>query len=88
MVRVTSPRGSLRARVRVTEHVVPGLVAMPVGMGKGAGGRWARGRGANPLRLLSPVKESLSGLLDPGATRVRIVEEARALPDQLNERGV
>ena len=86
IVRVSSPRGSVRARARLTEHVVQGLVAMPVGLGKRAGGRWARGRGANPLNLLSGVREPLSGLPDQGATRVRVAAEERALSDQHHAR--
>jgi molybdopterin-containing oxidoreductase family iron-sulfur binding subunit len=72
IVRVSSPYGSIPAKARVTERVVPGVAAMPIGLGKRAGGRWARGTGSNPLRLLGPLREPLSGLPDPGATRVRI----------------
>jgi len=85
IVRVTSPHGSLRVRARVSDQVVPGLVALPVGMGKRAGGRWAEGRGANPLRLLSPVREAVSGLPDLGATRVRVVAEGRTSSDRARE---
>ena len=65
----------MRARVLRTDRVVPGVAAMPVGLGKRAGGRWAAGRGVNPLRLASPDREELSGLPDPGATLVRIVAD-------------
>ena len=78
---MASTRGSIRARVRVTERVFPGIAAMPVGLGKRAGGRWAAGRGANPLRLLAPVREPVSGLPDLGVTLVRItaVEDGEAV---------
>ena len=75
LVRVASSQGSIRARVQVTERVLPGVAAIPVGLGKRAGGRWARGIGANPLRLLGAVRESLGGLPDPGATRVQLLPE-------------
>lgn len=71
-VEVRSPHGAITARAQVTERVVPGVAAVPVGLGRGSGGRWARSRGANPLRLLSPSREAVSGLPDLGATRVRI----------------
>ena len=71
-VRITSEEGSIEARARVTPRVVPGAVAVPVGLGKRAGGRWAAGRGANPLRLLAAEREAVSGLIDTVTTRVRV----------------
>jgi hypothetical protein len=55
-------------------RVLPGVVAIPVGQGKRAGGRWAAGIGANPLRLVSGERELFSGLLDAGATKVRVTK--------------
>ena len=72
LVVISSPHGSVVARARVGPRVVPGAVAIPVGLGKRAGGRWAAGSGANPLVLLSGDRELFSGLPDPGATRVRM----------------
>jgi anaerobic selenocysteine-containing dehydrogenase len=72
-VRVVSPHGSVRVRAQVSHRVVPGVAAIPLGLGQRGGGRWAEGIGANPLRLLSPIREPLSGLPDPGATWVRVV---------------
>ena len=69
---ISSPHASILARARVGPRVLPGAVAVPVGLGKRAGGRWAAGVGANPLLLLSGERELFSGLPDPGATRVRI----------------
>jgi anaerobic selenocysteine-containing dehydrogenase len=71
-VRVESKGASLLARARVTSRIVPEAVAIPVGLGKRGGGRWASGVGANPLRLLSPARDPLCGLPDFGATRVRV----------------
>ena len=71
-VSITSEEGSIEARARVTTRVVPGAVAVPVGLGKSGGGRWSAGRGANPLRLLGADREAVSGLIDPAATRVRV----------------
>lgn len=71
-VRLESSRSSLLARARVTARVVPDAVAVPVGLGKRGGGRWASKIGANPLRLLAPTRDPLCGLPDFGATRVRV----------------
>lgn len=77
-VTVSSPHGAVQARLRIGPRVVPGVVAMPVGLGKLGGGRWASGIGANPLRLLSGEREIFSGLLDHGGTRVRILKATNA----------
>jgi anaerobic selenocysteine-containing dehydrogenase len=71
-VRITSDQGSITARARSTRRVVRGTVAMPLGLGKKGGGRWAAGRGSNPLRLLMPPREPFSGLPETVATRVRV----------------
>jgi anaerobic selenocysteine-containing dehydrogenase len=69
-VRVSSADGSIEAKARVTSRVVPGAAAIPIGLGRrGGGGRWARGIGANPLKLLSPRREPPDGLPDTDTTR-------------------
>lgn len=79
-VRLTSPQGTIEARARVTPRVVPGVAAVPLGLGKRGGGRWASGAGANPLRLLSPARDTLCGLPDFGATTVRVSRVAGPEP--------
>jgi molybdopterin-containing oxidoreductase family iron-sulfur binding subunit len=78
MVRVESAHGAIDARARVTARVVPDVVALPIGLGRRGGGRWAQGTGANPLRLLSAAQDPLSGPAVTGATRVRLTLVARA----------
>jgi anaerobic selenocysteine-containing dehydrogenase len=75
-VRLASEKGSIRARARVTRRIVPEAVAVPVGLGKRGGGRWASGVGANPLRLLVPAHEPVSGLPDFHSTRVSVARAA------------
>lgn len=77
-IRVTSMRGSITVRARVTERVVAGTIAIPIGLGKTGGGRWAAGIGENPLKLLGSEREALSSLPDIGLTRVTVTEERRA----------
>src|ERR1700693_5719856 len=52
-VRVQSREGAITARARVTPRVVPGVAAIPVGLGKKGGGRWAKRPGGNPLAVSS-----------------------------------
>lgn len=75
-VQVASDRAAISVRARVSPRVVTGVVAIPVGLGKHGGGRWARGLGANPLRLLSQARDPLCGLADFGGTSVRVARLA------------
>ena len=71
-VRVRSAVGAIVVRCLVTWRVVPGAVAIPVGLGKRGGGRWARNMGANPFKLLGAGRDPLSGLPDFQGTRVQL----------------
>jgi menaquinone reductase, molybdopterin-binding-like subunit len=82
-IRVSSGQRSIVVRARVTERIVAGAIAVPLGLGKAAGGRWAAGAGANPLRLLDASREPLSSLPDFGATRVLV----HASPPERQARG-
>jgi anaerobic selenocysteine-containing dehydrogenase len=71
-VRVESEKGSLEAWAYVHPAALPGVVSMAIGDGHTHYGRYASGRGANPLSILSPE-------LALGATRVRLAKlEAKA----------
>jgi anaerobic selenocysteine-containing dehydrogenase len=72
VVKVTSPHGELEAPVVVYPGIRPDTVAIPVGQGHSDFGRFAQGRGANPLALVAPVTDPDSGALAWGATRVRV----------------
>jgi anaerobic selenocysteine-containing dehydrogenase len=71
-VRVESPHGFLEAPAYVHPGAVPGVVSMAIGDGHTHYGRYASGRGANPLSILAPVWQKSTGVLALGATRVRL----------------
>jgi molybdopterin-containing oxidoreductase family iron-sulfur binding subunit len=50
---------------------------MPLGQGHARYGRWASGRGVNPMTILAPVADDTSGSLAYGATRVRLEKTGR-----------
>jgi anaerobic selenocysteine-containing dehydrogenase len=52
VVRITSPHGEIEASVYVYPAIRPDTIAIPFGQGHEAFGRYARNRGANPLRLV------------------------------------
>ncbi len=71
-VRVTSATGSLEAPVYVHLAAIPGVVSMAIGQGHNHYGRYASGRGANPLTLVAGMKEQETGVPALGAARVRM----------------
>jgi anaerobic selenocysteine-containing dehydrogenase len=72
MVRVQSAHGSFEAPAYVHPGAVPGVVSMAIGDGHSHYGRYASGRGANPLSILAPVWEQSTGAMVTGATSVRL----------------
>lgn len=52
LVKVTSPHGAIELPAYISESLHPGAVAIPIGQGHTAYGRYAKDRGANPLTLL------------------------------------
>jgi anaerobic selenocysteine-containing dehydrogenase len=81
-VRVRSRDGEILARARLTPRVVAATAAIPVGLGKRGGGRWAAGVGANPLRLVSSARDPIGGLPDLDATTVEIVPASAGGPSR------
>ncbi|MCW5971151.1 MAG: molybdopterin-dependent oxidoreductase [Blastocatellales bacterium] len=72
MVAVESRHGRVEAHAVVYPGIRPEVVAMPAGQGHTGYGRYAQGRGANPLQILAPIAEPQSGQLAWAATRVRV----------------
>lgn len=59
---VESPTNKVKVRARLFPGTMPDVINFPLGQGHTAQGRWAKGRGVNPLSLLS----------DKGPTKVKI----------------
>jgi anaerobic selenocysteine-containing dehydrogenase len=77
VVTVTSESGSIEAPVVTFPAIMPDVVAMPIGQGHRALGRYARNRGANPIEVLAPETDSASGNLATSATRVALTATGR-----------
>jgi anaerobic selenocysteine-containing dehydrogenase len=78
LVEIASQHGSLRAPALLFPGIAPDVIAMPVGQGHETFTRYASGRGANPISILAPVAEPVTGSLAWGATRVRIARAGDA----------
>ena len=72
LVEIGSQQGRVRAAAVLSPGIAPDVVAMPVGQGHENFGRFASGRGANPLSILAPLTERETGSLAWAATRVKI----------------
>ncbi len=61
IIQIKSQWGNLEAAVYVNEFVRPGQVAMNIGQGHQAYGRYAQGKGVNPLAILPSEANTESG---------------------------
>jgi molybdopterin-containing oxidoreductase family iron-sulfur binding subunit len=77
VVEVASPHGRVELPVYVYEGLRPDVVAVPIGQGHTHYGRYAQGRGANPIELLSPHPEAISGGRVWLSVRVRLTKTGR-----------
>lgn len=72
LLEVASQHGKLQAPALIAPGIAPDVVAMPVGQGHENYGRYASGRGANPVKILAPVAQAETGALAWASTRVKI----------------
>lgn len=77
IVLLESEAGSLEAPALLYPGIHPDVIGMPIGQGRRAGGRYATGRGVNPLQLVVPAFDRMSGAFATGATRVRVTSTGR-----------
>ncbi len=70
-LRITSAQGAIDAKVYVYKGIHPEAIAVPLGQGHEAYGRYAEKRGVNPLTILAIETEKGSGEIAQYATRVK-----------------
>lgn len=71
---VTSTEGTIRLPAFIFPAIKPDVVAIPIGQGHTHYGRYAKERGVNPLQIVAPQVDELSGALAWAASRVRIAK--------------
>jgi anaerobic selenocysteine-containing dehydrogenase len=71
-VRVSSEHGSVEAPVYVNPAAIPGVVSMALGQGHESYGRYASGRGANPMTVVGDARDERTGCPAMGPTPVTI----------------
>jgi len=72
VVAVESGRGSIEAVVRVHPAAVPGTVHVPLGLGHDQPLGVAENIGSNPIEIVDPIRDSLSGALALTGSRIRL----------------
>ena len=77
LLRVTSEQGSVEVPLVTFPAIMPDVVAMPIGQGHDEFGRYAKNRGSNPIQILAPTMDAISGSLAISATRVSLVATGR-----------
>jgi anaerobic selenocysteine-containing dehydrogenase len=77
-IRIESDQGAIEAQVYIYKGIHVDAVAVQMGRGHEEYGRYAKGNGVNPLKILSPAMDEKSGELATHATRVRISKTGRS----------
>ncbi len=72
LVAVASDHGQVDASVIINPHLADGVVAMAIGQGHTNFGRYATGRGVNPIALLDAEPETASGGVRWAGTEVTL----------------
>ncbi len=88
VVTVASPQGSIQAVAYEYPGIRPDVVAVPIGQGHQALGRWAKDRGANVLAILAPRVAANTGQWAWASTRVQLVKTGQRRPLPLLENNV
>ena len=71
-VLVQSTVGTIRARAKTTEGIMPNVIAVPFGLGHTSMGRYAKGHGTNPNVIMKNLYDMVSGKPALQATKVKI----------------
>lgn len=71
-IKVESEHGALELKAYLIKAIHPDAISIPLGQGHTEYGRYAKGRGVNPLKILKPVTDTKTGELAMYATRVKV----------------
>jgi anaerobic selenocysteine-containing dehydrogenase len=69
---VESPEGKIKVKARHYKGAMPDVVNIPFGGGHRSRGRWSKGLGENPYRILRTDLDPLTGYPINGSTRVKV----------------
>jgi anaerobic selenocysteine-containing dehydrogenase len=69
---LSTPKGSAKVKIHLSNGIMPGLVALPRGLGHTAYDKFLADKGINFNELIGPVEDSASGLDASWGIRVKI----------------
>ena len=72
ILEIASEQGVMTVKAIIYKGVHPDVVAVPMGQGHEDYGRYARGVGVNPLKILNPIVDAKTGELALYGTRVKV----------------
>jgi molybdopterin-containing oxidoreductase family iron-sulfur binding subunit len=87
IIEIASEQGSIKVKAYLFKGVHPDVVAVPMGQGHEAYGRYAKNRGANVLKILNPVTDAKTGELALYGTRVKLANTGKNEPLVIEGRG-
>jgi anaerobic selenocysteine-containing dehydrogenase len=74
ILEIASDKGALKVKAYLLPGIHPDAIAVPIGQGHEELGRYAKGVGVNPFKILSPVFDKDTGELAMYATRVKVTK--------------
>ena len=77
IIKVESEHGALEVKAYLVKAIHPDAISIPLGQGHTEYGRYAKGRGVNPLKILKPITDAKTGELAMYATRVKVSKTGR-----------
>jgi anaerobic selenocysteine-containing dehydrogenase/Fe-S-cluster-containing dehydrogenase component len=83
ILQLRSSYGHIEVPVRISDNVRPDVIAVPIGQGHTAYGRYASQRGANPWQLLPAGKRAVAVQAQPAGGR-RVLVSPLSLPSMLD----
>lgn len=72
LIWIESLYGKIQVKAKIHAGCMPDVVAIPYGLGHKALGRWARNRGANPMELVGPGQDALTGQPVNHSVRIKV----------------
>ena len=72
IIKVKSDEGEVTLKAILIRGIHPDVISIPLGQGHTEYGRYAKGLGVNPLKIISPSKEEKTGEMAMFATRVTV----------------
>ncbi len=60
--KLSTPKGTVKVKLHLNEGIMPGIVAMPKGLGHTAYDEYLSGKGVNFNEIIGPIQDPVSGL--------------------------